>query len=178
MFAQKFGGCGNCECTDEMAQNPFGPSATRAALEIFTDPVAIWFSGAWWFAEGARTPSIFGWKGCGDLRVDSDQGLGGAGGSDCRHSGYYQVTCCVFWTIGGEAGMQQRIQYYNLAKSVIGGSNAIAGGDKTYSETTPADQMLTPAQIAGIVLGCVALVVIAVVLAVVLTGKKPTEEKV
>jgi len=178
-FAQKFSGCGNCECTDLMKADPMGALATRGALEIFAQPIAMWYSGTWWFSEGAKNPVIFGWKGCGDLRLDSDVGMGGAGNGDCKHTGFYQVTCCVFWTIGGEAGIPQRSTYYNLAKSVIGGSQAIAAGDKTYSDTTPVNQM-EPAQIAGIVLGCVAFVVIAIVVAVVvLSGKKPvTEESV
>jgi len=153
-FAQKFPNCGNCECANV-------PSADTisGAVEIFSDPVVMWLSGTWWFSEGAKILSVFGFKGCGDLRLDSDAGLGAAGASDCSHTGYYQITCCVFYTITGAAGLPQRIQYYNLAKSVIGGSNAIVSEDRTYSETTPVDQMLTPAQIAGIILGSVAFVV-------------------
>jgi len=179
MFAQRFANCGNCECTAQMVSNPMGAMATRAAKEIFAEPFAALLSGAWWFAEGAKTPEIFGWKGCGDLRLDADRGLGAPGGSDCRHSGYHQITCCVFWTLGGEAGLGQRIAYYDLARSVIGtGARAISGSGNTFSGTAEGVS-LSSAMIAGIVGGCVALVVIVVVIIIlVVSNRKPTEEKV
>lgn len=182
MFAQRFSNCGNCECTAQMVSDPMGAMATRAAKEIFADPVAALFSGAWWFAEGAKIPEIFGWKGCGDLRLDADRGLGAPGGSDCRHSGYHQITCCVFWTIGGEAGLGQRIVYYNLARSVIGtGARAISGSGNTFSDTGAEGVSLSSAMIAGIVGGCVGLVIIVVVIIILVVSNRkipPTEEKV
>jgi len=115
-FASKFPNCGNCECTSTMAANQFSADTTRAATEIFAAPNIAFLSGTWWFAQGSSLQSTLGWKGCGDLRRDSDVGLGAPGGSDCRHTGYYQVTCCVFWTIGSSAGMSQRITYYDVAE--------------------------------------------------------------
>jgi hypothetical protein len=179
LFAAKFSNCGNCECTAQMVTDPMGAQASRAAKEIFADPVAAFFSGAWWFAEGARTREIFGWKGCGDLRTDADRGLGGAGGSDCKHSGFYQISCCVFWTIGGEAGMTQRIAYYNVAKSVItGGARALGDDSKTFSETTPVENGLSPVQIGLIAAGCLVVVAIIIVVVVVTINKKGKEESV
>jgi hypothetical protein len=177
MFAEKFPNCGNCECTAQMVSDPMGALASRAAREIFADPVAAFYSGAWWFAEGARIPEIFGWKGCGDLRLDSDHGIGGPGSSDCRHSGYYQITCCVFWTIGGEAGMSQRLDYYNTARRVISGARALSDPSKTFTQATPVEQ-LNSAQIAAIVAGCIIFVVIAVIVGTLLIKRQPEEEKV
>jgi hypothetical protein len=127
--------CSSCSCVATLASDPGGASTTNAARAIFADPDVAFLTGTWWFSSGAADPSIFGWKGCKDLRTDSDAGLGAPGGSDCTHTGYYQVTCCIFWTIGGSAGMQQRINYYNVALDVARrwtGSNAEEDAQSDY----------------------------------------------
>jgi len=185
-FASKFSGCGNCECTAGMATDPFGAAATKAALEIFSMPDVTFLTGAWWFAEGAKIPGIFGWKGCGDLRSDSDKGLGGRGSGDCKHSGYHQVTCCVFWTIDGSAGLQQRIAYYNTALRVMNsraGANAddnatnFADSDHPPSEaTSPSVSPMVIALILGGSVLFVGLIVAAIMIK--LRGSAPREEQV
>jgi len=141
-FSSKFPNCGNCECTTTMASNQFSADTTKAAVEIFADPNIAFLSGTWWFATGAGLQATLGWKGCGDLRLDSDVGLGGPGPSDCHHTGYYQVTCCVFWTIGSSSGMTQRIAYYEVAEKWLTNVAAaraffeVSSDSETYSSAT------------------------------------------
>jgi len=182
MFADKFPNCGNCECVPPMAVDQFGAASTRAATEIFATPLAAFLSGVWWFSDGARTPSLMGWKGCGDLRLDSDLGIGGAGASDCRHTGYYQVTCCVFWTIGGSAGLPQRLQYYAIAQNVIlGASRALEGDTNSFTETQSTNSGSQPTlpvlQIVAIAASVlfVAIVVVILVVVRIKNGKRRLE---
>eukprot|EP01124_Arcella_intermedia_P021359 TRINITY_DN2979_c0_g1_i1.p1 TRINITY_DN2979_c0_g1~~TRINITY_DN2979_c0_g1_i1.p1 ORF type:complete len:353 (+),score=51.42 TRINITY_DN2979_c0_g1_i1:22-1080(+) len=117
-FGEAFPGCQDCSCTQDLAKTPMSADATKAALSVFSKPLPAALSGAWWYAAGAQNPQVFGWKGCGDLRLDADAGLGAPGPSDCTHSGLYQTTCCIFWTIGDGSGLSQRLQYYNEALQV------------------------------------------------------------
>jgi hypothetical protein len=126
--------CGSCSCISGLAADPLGSRTGSAAKAVFADPDVAFLTGAWWFKSGAADPSIFGWKGCGDLRNDADVGLGSPGSSDCRHTGYYQVTCCIFWTIGGSAGMQQRIDFYNVALNVAKGWSTSRAEEESQSD--------------------------------------------
>jgi len=149
--------CGSCSCLDRLAANPLSAETTNFATNVFSDPLVAFLSGCWWFASGASNPSIFGWKGCGDLRIDADAGLGAAGSSDCHHTGYYQVTCCIFWTISGSAGLDQRIRYLNVANSVASGwTTSSALEDSTVDQTLNDKKVL----ILGISCGVTGLIII------------------
>jgi len=156
-------GCSDCSCVSQYAADPLGSATTAAAKRVFAQPLIAFLSGAWWFAQGASTPAVFGWKGCGDLRLDADVGLGGIGPSDCHHTGYYQVTCCIFWTIGGSAGLQQRITYYNTALSVArnwGTSLAVEEVSDNQSPPKSNTEMIVASCIVG---GILLITLIAVI---------------
>ncbi|PRP73875.1 hypothetical protein PROFUN_16493 [Planoprotostelium fungivorum] len=96
-FTKKFGSCRG--------------GSDRDAGALLGNPRLAFLTGAWWMAEGSR--KILGGP-CGDLRPVLDQGLG----SQNPLSGYYLVSRCIF---GGsyDAGLAQRVKYYNTAKKVF-----------------------------------------------------------
>jgi len=84
----------------------------RQAGEILANPRLAFLTGTWWIEQGGR--KILGGP-CGDLRPALDQGLG----SQNPLTGYYLVSRCIF---GGnpDAGLAQRVRYFELAKRVLG----------------------------------------------------------
>jgi len=82
------------------------------AGRLLANPRLAFLTGAWWMAQGGA--KILGGP-CGDLRPVLDQGLGGQN----PLSGYYLVSRCIF---GGnfDAGLAQRVRYYDLARRVFG----------------------------------------------------------
>jgi len=164
-------GCGsNCDCIPGLAADPLGATTQNYARSIFSDPLVAFLTGCWWFKEGAATPAIFGFKGCGDLRYNCDEGLGAAGPSDCHHTGIYQVTCCVFWTIGGSSGLTQRIAYYNTALNVAtswGSSNA--AGDSSSSIQSSDNKNVV---ILGAVCGVGALIIVVLIAIIVVMSRR------
>jgi len=181
-FNKRFPNCANCECTVAMASDPFGADATAAAVDIFGQPNLAILSGTWWFAFGAGIQSIFGWKGCTDLRLDADAGMGGPGASDCKHTGFYQITCCVFYTITGSAGLPQRITYYKLADSVLppGGSASATSDNSTNFQQGGAQEQpgLNPIYV-GLIVGASVIVLATVIGAVIFFLKvSPVREEI
>jgi hypothetical protein len=161
---------GSCDNARAYAADPMGAATQNAAKSVFSDPLIAFLSGAWWFAEGASTPAIFGWKGCKDLRQDADAGVGSsAGGSDCKYTGNVQVTCCIFWTIGGSAGLTQRQDFYAIAKGITdkwSTSNAeevpeVAMNSVDGQPTTAKESMLLVICIVG---GVVIVVLLAIII--------------
>jgi hypothetical protein len=161
-FANRYAGCSECSCVAAMAADPMGSRTTDAAINIFKKPLLAALSAGWWFDAGAI--AAFGWKGCTQpLRVYADQGRGNSGSSgDCYHTGDYQLTCCIFWTIGGAASLSQRLSYYDQAVSYAKSKWGYSGAE---AEEITQFQM-NPAVNVGIVIGC-AVGVIALVMVVV-----------
>jgi len=97
-FTRKFGGAG---CNG---------GSDQEAGQVIQNPRLAFLTGGWWMAQGSA--KILGGP-CGDLRPALDQGLGAPG------SGYYLVSRCIF---GGnyDAGLAQRISFYNIARGVLG----------------------------------------------------------
>jgi len=85
------------------------------AAQIIQQPRIAFLTGGWWFAKGSQ--KILGGP-CGDLRKSLDQGLG----TQNPLTGYYLVSRCIF---GGnvDAGLAQRVSYYQTARAVFGLTN-------------------------------------------------------
>jgi len=96
-FTQRFGSCR-------------GGSDLEAG-QLLANPKLAFLTGGWWMAQGSA--KILGGP-CGDLRPVLDQGTG----SQNPLSGYYLVSRCIF---GGnfDAGLAQRVRFYDLAKRVF-----------------------------------------------------------
>jgi len=164
-------GCGDCSCVAALAALPVtSPDQINAAQTIFgNNKLVAALSGAWWFDAGAI--GAFGWKGCSQkLKYYCDQGKGAAGSSDCTHTGNYQLTCCIFWTINEAnlSGLTQRNQYYDAAvayaKSAWGYSAADAEEITQYR--------MNPGVNAGIAIGCIVGIVALIVVIVALYLKR------
>ncbi|KAI9217467.1 hypothetical protein BC828DRAFT_391094 [Blastocladiella britannica] len=76
---------------------------------VVARPQNAFKAGTWWFAKGAK--KTLGFQGCGDLRSDSDAGLGLPGDASNDPSGFFRVSQCIFGGMA-DAGLGQRIDYY------------------------------------------------------------------
>lgn len=103
-FTNEFGGC------------DISSSEHAAAANIVARPEYAFRVAVWWFATGSA--QLLG-DPCGDLRFDSDYGLGGAPHFTTRQSpgvGYQKVTTCIA-SFGVDPGRQQRADYYVAARA-------------------------------------------------------------
>ncbi|KAI9150981.1 hypothetical protein H9P43_009596 [Blastocladiella emersonii ATCC 22665] len=91
----------------------------QAVGAVIARPEFAFRTAAWWFTTGAG--NVLGFAGCGDLRRNADQGLGGPAamvdGGGGAPSGLYGISPCIFGT-STDPGWSQRLQYYMEALAV------------------------------------------------------------
>jgi hypothetical protein len=166
-FAARYAGCSECSCVGAMKADPMGARSTDAALNIFNKPLIGALSGGWWFDKGAY--KAFSWKGCTQpLKVYADQGIGAMGSGDCTHTGDYQLTCCIFWTVGSGSGLDQRLAYYREAQNYA----SSAWGYRAAESEELTEYRMNPGVNAGIAIGCVVGIVALIVVIVALYIKR------
>jgi len=178
-FGARYSGCGDCSCIDAMAASPMSSTATDASVNIFSQPEVACLSAGWWFDAGAY--AAFSWKGCtSKLGVYADQGLGAQGSSDCVHTGNWQLTCCIFWTVSeaSGSGITQRNQYYADSVAYAQKAWGYTGSYDTAEEVTQAHT--TPAINAGIAIACAVAIIalIVVVITIYLKRKQRIQSEV
>jgi len=172
-FGARYSGCGDCSCIAAMAASTSSATTTDASTNIFSQPQVAALSAGWWFNAGAI--AAFGWKGCTqELGYYCDQGLGAQGSSDCVHTGNWQLTCCIFWTVSeaSGSGITQRNEYYADSVAYAQKAWGYSGSYDTAEEVTQSVHT-TPAINAGIAIGCaVAIIALIVVIIVIYLKRK------
>lgn len=122
-----------------------------AAANIVAQPQYAFRVAVWWFVRGSA--QLLG-SPCGDLRFDSDYGLGGAPFFTTRQSpgiGFQKVTTCIA-SFGVDPGRQQRADYYVEARAY-------------YPDKDPDHSLLNGAcrghAVWSVVMGAIAVVVLS-----------------
>lgn len=98
--------------------NPLDSLVQNVGL-LINQPQFTFMVGGWWFIVGSRIE-----LGCEDLRVDSDLGLGIPASFQAPNStaqtstGFYRVSECIFGRSSVDAGLSQRIDYYNAINEI------------------------------------------------------------
>lgn len=82
----------------------------QKVADLIARPEHTFLIAGWWFESGAH--AVLGDRQCGDIRVDSDQGIGAPYSNNGQTTGYYQVSRCIFGQ-AQDPGIEQRVRYFN-----------------------------------------------------------------